>query len=78
MIDLCFGAGNPWRFPLDLVTIEVLPSSHYYDEDYREFNAWALGPIHDFEQHSGYSPVRSTTFPEAGVRVRIYHLAAPP
>lgn len=72
-----FMGGAPWTFPLNLVTIEVLPESRHFDDDYRTHNAWALEPIRAIER-SAARPFAETTLRTARVRLRTYRLATPP
>jgi hypothetical protein len=77
VIGRCFGSGTTWKAPLRLVTLEVVPGSRYDTGDYREFNAWAIEPIHAFEK-LGVAPARRWDFEQAGVRLRIYRIARLP
>jgi hypothetical protein len=73
VVSQCFQAGNTPSPPLNLVTIEVLPTSRYFDVDYRAHNAWALEPIHAVESSKARAAI-DTTLTHAGVRLRIYRL----
>ena len=77
VVGQCFAPGTSWQPPFELVTLEVLPDSRYDTADYREFNAWALAPIHAFEK-LGLARARRWEFPEAGVRLRVYRVDSLP
>lgn len=77
VIDRCWVPETPWQAPLDLVTIEVMRGSRYFNADYEAYNAEAMAWIRPFEA-TGAAPFVSRTFPEAGVKVNVYRLDAVP
>jgi len=72
----CSTQPGPWPLPLNLVTLEVLPTSRYFNDDFRRYNAAALDWIHQVERMN-LTPVVDQTVAAAGVRVRVYRVTQP-
>jgi hypothetical protein len=72
----CYTMPGSWPLPLNLVTLEVLPSSRYFDDDFRRYNAAGLEWIHRLESLHP-SPFVDRTVDAAGVRVRVYRITQP-
>jgi hypothetical protein len=62
VVTRCFGELEPPRLPCNIVTLELVPGSHYWNEDYRLHNQWALEPIQEFERRAP-PPALARDFP---------------